>query len=158
MKLFPYHKTTISTNLTSAQINLKLKTFVEFDINDKLFSNKFYGEVGKNSFSIYKGSYLLSMVLVKINGKIVQDTDKKNQLTLIFLLAEVPFVLFLLMMISMVMLFVFTLIYTPSVWLKLTPLAAMIFAYLIFNVPFYLIVSFCKEFIIERLEAREITR
>ena len=156
MKLFPFHRTTISTKLTSDEIDSKLRSFIEFGVPDSLFSNKFYGEITKNSFSIYKSSYFLSMVLVKIRGKIEKESDCTNEIKLTFFLAEVPFVLFILMIISMVVLFVFTLTYTEVIWLKFTPLAGIISAYLIFSIPFYFIGRYCKKYIQEKLEGKEI--
>lgn len=99
MSFFPYHKCRVVTKTSKEEIVKSLKGFVDLYGNGKLFSNKFYGEIEKDHFSIYKSSVFFNTTLVKINGKFFREEGGNTTIKMTFLLSEHVFVFFLLTLI-----------------------------------------------------------
>lgn len=147
----------VITNKEKADLLKILKNFVDLHGKPELFSNKFYGEVHRNHFSIYKSSIFFNTTLVKINGKFFSDEKGNTIIKMAFLLSEHVLLFFVLSLICFLTVFIIGLYNVEEFWWKMIPLILFVLDYLLISICFYYIGNNAKFHLIDKLRGKELT-
>lgn len=153
MVTFPYYIKFFKTKLNPEEISGRLGKIVDQQRERRLFSNKYFGDLGKNGFKIYKDSVFFNVTLLKIIAS-YETFNGSTKVKVKFTLTEFVWTFYILISVSLIGLLILTVIKVDEFWLKFTPLLMIVCSYFIIMIPFNFISKDAENILGEILEGK----